>query len=169
VFELEQAGDTASVAAARELFREYQAALGVDLEFQDFSAEVAGLPGEYAPPRGRLILARREGVVAGCIALRPLDGGACEMKRLYARPAFRGTGLGRLLAERLIADAREIGYEIMYLDTLPSMTGAQRLYEKLGFRDVEPYRFNPVAGTRFMALTLSREPPQESSARVVQA
>jgi putative acetyltransferase len=154
VFEIEQAGDTASLDAARELFLEYQAALGMDLEFQDFSAEVASLPGQYAPPRGRLMLARHDEVVAGCIALRPLDGGACEMKRLYVRPAFRGTGLGRILAERVIAEAREMGYESMYLDTLPSMTGAQRLYEKLGFRDVEPYRFNPVAGSRFMARTL---------------
>ncbi len=154
MFEIEQAGDTASLDAARELFLEYQAALGMDLEFQDFSAEVASLPGQYAPPRGRLMLARHDEVVAGCIALRPLDGGACEMKRLYVRPAFRGTGLGRILAERVIAEAREMGYESMYLDTLPSMTGAQRLYEKLGFRDVEPYRFNPVAGSRFMARTL---------------
>ena len=154
MFEIEQAGDTASLDAARELFLEYQAALGMDLEFQDFSAEVASLLGQYAPPRGRLMLARHDEVVAGCIALRPLDGGACEMKRLYVRPAFRGTGLGRILAERVIAEAREMGYESMYLDTLPSMTGAQRLYEKLGFRDVEPYRFNPVAGSRFMARTL---------------
>lgn len=154
MFEIEQASDAESLDEARALFEEYQAELGLDLEFQSFSSEVAGLPGSYAPPRGRLLLARREDAVAGCVALRPLDGDTCEMKRLYIRPAFRGSGLGRVLAERVIAEARTIGYGRMYLDTLPTMAGAQRLYEALGFRDVEAYRYNPVTGTRYMALDL---------------
>lgn len=136
------------------LFRDYQAALGVDLEFQHFAAEVAGLPGSYAPPGGRLLLARQHGRAAGCVAMQPLQGTACEMKRLYVRPECRGTGLGRVLAERIMAEARGIGYTRMFLDTLPSMKGAQQLYERLGFRDVAPYRYNPVPGTRFMAADL---------------
>lgn len=153
MFEIDQA-DFASIDEARRLFREYQAELGVDLSFQDFAAELAGLPGAYASPRGRILLARSEGNVAGCVALRPFGDGACEMKRLYVRPAYRAFGLGRTLVERLIAEARGIGYQRLLLDTLPSMKGAQRLYESLGFRDVEPYCNNPVEGTRFLALDL---------------
>jgi GNAT superfamily N-acetyltransferase len=138
----------------RELFREYQAALGVDLGFQRFDAELAGLPGDYAPPRGRLLLASVGDACAGCIALRPVDADACEMKRLYVRPEFRATGLGRLLAQHVIDEARAIGYRRMCLDTLPSMAGAQRLYESLGFRDIPAYRYNPIAGTRFLGLEL---------------
>ena len=154
MFEIEQVSEPESLNEARALFTEYQAELGLDLEFQSFSSEVAGLPGSYSPPRGRLLLARRDDLIAGCVALRPLDDDACEMKRLYIRPAFRGSGLGRVLAERIVAEARRIGYKRMYLDTLPSMVGAQRLYEALGFRDVEAYRYNPVDGARYMALDL---------------
>jgi GNAT superfamily N-acetyltransferase len=134
--EIAEAGDAAALAAVRGLFEEHQEALGVDLGFQGFAAEVAGLPGDYAPPRGRLLLARVEGEAAGCVGLRPLAEEVCEMKRLYVRPPFRALGLGRALAERLIAEARAIGYRRMLLDTLPTMAGAQRLYEALGFRDV---------------------------------
>jgi len=151
---IEQATSIDSIAQARILFEEYQAALGVDLAFQDFESELAGLPGKYAAPDGRLLLARVEGAVAGCVALRPLSGDACEMKRLFVRPAFRAHGTGRMLAERIIAEARSIGYRRMCLDTLPSMGRAQQLYEALGFREIEPYRYNPIAGTKYLGLDL---------------
>ena len=153
-FRIEALAATADMDVVRTLFREYQHELGVDLSFQDFGAELAGLPGAYAPPRGRLLLASSAGSAAGCIALRPLDGGDCEMKRLYVRPEFRAARLGLLLAERLIAEARAIGYRRMCLDTLPSMGRAQRLYEALGFRDIPAYRPNPIRGTRYLARDL---------------
>ncbi|HET7453762.1 MAG TPA: GNAT family N-acetyltransferase [Thermoanaerobaculia bacterium] len=152
--EIGVAATAEEIAAVRELLLEYERDIGVDLCFQGFAAELDRLPGEYAPPRGRLLIARTEEGAAGCIALRPLGGGACEMKRLYVRPSFRATGLGRALAERILAEARTIGYARMCLDTLSTMARAQSLYEKLGFRDVPPYRENPIAGTRFMGLDL---------------
>jgi ribosomal protein S18 acetylase RimI-like enzyme len=142
------------VEIARNLFQEYQTALGVDLCFQDFATELATLPGAYAPPRGQLLLARRGADVVGCVALRPFADEHCEMKRLYVRPQGRGIGLGRTLAQTVIDSARVIGYRRMYLDTLPSMREAQGLYENLGFRDVSAYRLNPIAGTRYLALEL---------------
>lgn len=151
---IEPATSTECVDQTRQLFVEYQAALGVDLGFQDFDGELAGLPGQYVAPRGRLLLARASGAVAGCVALRPLTDVDCEMKRLFVRPEFRAAGTGRTLAERVITEARSIGYKRMCLDTLPSMGRAQQLYEALGFRDIEPYRYNPVAGTRYLGLEL---------------
>ena len=155
-FELVEAASPEQIEACRELFLEYQRGLGVSLCFQGFDAELAALPGDYAPPRGRLYLAKAAGKPAACGALRPLFHRDAEMKRLYVRPAHRGSGLGRVLALRIIEDARALGYEGLKLDTLPAMKAAQRLYEDLGFRDTAPYNDNPVAGVRFMALDLTR-------------
>jgi carbonic anhydrase len=129
-------------------------ALGVDLSYQGFDRELAELPGAYARPAGRLLGGRVDGCTVGCVAMRPLAGGLCEMKRLYVRPGQRGRGVGRALATAVIEAARAEGYERMRLDTLPQMTEAQPLYESLGFRDIEPYYASPVPGTRFLELDL---------------
>ena len=150
-----QAESPAQIAYARELFLEYAQSLGFSLCFQSFDQELAGLPGDYAPPDGRLLLAKCAGQQAGCVALHKLESGICEMKRLYLRPAFRGKGLGRMLAERIIAEARAIGYRRMRLDTVePIMKNAVALYRQLGFREIAPYRSNPIAGVMYMELDL---------------
>lgn len=154
MIQIREALDPADIATVRSLMQEYQEALGIDLSFQSFATELDTLPGEYASPRGRLLLAWGDDAAAGCVAMRPLTSETCEMKRLYVRPRFRAEGLGRTLAERVIAEARSIGYRQMYLDTLPTMAGAQKLYERLGFKDVPAYRHNPIAGTRFLGLEL---------------
>jgi putative acetyltransferase len=139
---------------ARPLLREYADSLGFALDFQDFERELAELPGAYAPPGGMLLLARVDGEDAGCVALRPLDAETCEMKRLYVRPAYRGLGVGRLLAEAIVAEARTRGYASMRLDTVPGMEAAQALYAELGFAETAPYTANPVPGARFLELEL---------------
>lgn len=145
--------------AVRDIFREYAASLGIDLGFQDFEGELAGLPGEYAPPRGQLLLAEVGGVVAGCCALRPLDTAdypnAAEMKRLYVRKAFRGFGLGRQLAEAMLDVARQAGYACVLLDTLDDMEAARALYTELRFQEIPPYYHNPVAGAHYLKVDIS--------------
>jgi putative acetyltransferase len=138
----------------RTLFIEYAQSLDFSLCFQAFDDELAQLPGEYAPPDGRLLLARVADQPVGCVALRRIDAGACEMKRLYLRPVARGQGVGRALAVAVIAEARQIGYAAMRLDTVPAMTAAIALYRSLGFREIPPYRHNPLAGAVFMELAL---------------
>jgi GNAT superfamily N-acetyltransferase len=143
------------VAQARELFQEYAQSLGVNLCFQNFEQELAGLPGHYAPPDGRLLLAEYDGQLAGCVALHKWEDGVCEMKRLYLRPSFRGKGLGRAIAENIIVEARGIGYRRMRLDTIePLMKDAVEMYRKLGFREIAPYRPNPIAGAMYMEFQL---------------
>jgi ribosomal protein S18 acetylase RimI-like enzyme len=153
-FDIVPATSADQIATARQLFKEYEASLGIELTFQGFAQEVAGLPGAYAPPAGRLFLATDGAEPAGCVALRPLGGGLCEMTRLYVRPAARGARLGRRLADTVIREARAIGYAHMRLDTLPSMKEAFALYQTLGFGEIAPYYDNPIAGTRFMELSL---------------
>lgn len=135
----------------RVLFEEYAAALNISLCFQGFAQEVSGLPGKYAAPAGRLLLAIQDDKAAGCIALRPLENKACEMKRLYVRPQFRGQGLGRQLVQTVIDAARETGYECVRLDTIPGkMDQAVTLYKSIGFKEIEPYYENPVPGATYL-------------------
>jgi GNAT superfamily N-acetyltransferase len=138
----------------RRLFSEYADSLQVDLGFQGFDEEVAGLPGSYAPPDGALLVAHLDGETVGCVGVRPLEPGTCELKRLFVRPAYRSGGTGLRLLEEAIAAARRIGYRRMRLDTIPGMERAQALYARLGFREIEAYTTNPVAGTRYLELEL---------------
>jgi putative acetyltransferase len=143
------------IAQARELFLEYAQSLGFSLCFQNFDKELAKLPGDYAPPEGRLLLAKFEHQLAACVALHKLEDGICEMKRLYLRPQFRGKGLGRILADRIIAEARQIGYRHMRLDTVePVMKDAVAMYRRLGFKEIAPYCANPMPGALYMQLEL---------------
>lgn len=152
--EIRTAASAGDVARARELFEEYAATLGFDLSFQDFDREILTLPGDYAPPRGALLLATDGDEFAGCVALRPFAPDICEMKRLYVRPSHRGTGLGRRLVEAVLVEARRGGYSHMRLDTVPAMDAAIALYRALGFSEIEPYRENPVPGALFLERAL---------------
>jgi ribosomal protein S18 acetylase RimI-like enzyme len=141
--------------SARQLFEEYAADIGISLCFQNFDQELANLPGKYSPPAGRLLLAYSNNQLAGCIALRSVDTSKSEMKRLFLRPAFRGTGVGRILVEKILKEARSIGYQSIVLDTIPGrMDKAIGLYRSLGFQEIEPYYDNPVEGAKFMELKL---------------
>jgi ribosomal protein S18 acetylase RimI-like enzyme len=156
---LRQAALPAEIEATRTLFKEYGASLGFSLCFQSFDQELASLPGDYAPPRGRLLIAHwfegNDNHLAGCIALHPLDDATCEMKRLYVRPAFRGKRIGQKLAEAVVEEARKIGYRHMRLDTVPSvMSTAVDLYRDMGFREIPAYRVNPIPGAIYMELAL---------------
>ncbi len=148
-----QAESPEQIASVRELFLEYAQSLGFNLCFQSFDKELASLPGDYALPDGRLVLATHEGQAVGCVALHKIEPGISEMKRLYVRPQFRGKGLGRALAERVIADARQIGYKRLRLDTVePVMRAAVAMYRQLGFREIAAYRENPIEGALYMEL-----------------
>ncbi len=146
------------IEAAREMFREYALSLQVDLCFQNFDAELDGLPGEYGAPDGQLLLALVDAEPAACGAMRRLHdvdyANACEMKRLYVRPAFRRFGLGRALAQALLDEARQAGYSVMLLDTLDDMEAARGLYASLGFEEIPPYYFNPIAGAHYLKAEL---------------
>jgi len=153
--ELIQASLPEHIEQTRALFLEYAASLGFSLCFQSFDEELKSLPGAYAAPSGRLLIVQCEQQAAGCVALRKLEDNICEMKRLYVRPAYRGHGLGRILVERVIAEARAIGYERMRLDTVASsMQDAVELYRRMGFKEIAPYRANPIAGALYMELLL---------------
>ena len=153
---ISQAKTEKQIRQIRELLQEYADSLDVDLEFQNFHQELANLPGDYTPPKGRLLLALDDNYPAGCVALREIGESICEIKRLYVKPQYRGIKLGRRLVEKIIEEAVEIGYERMRLDTLPTMTRAQQMYKELGFEEREPYRYSPVEGTTFMELELKR-------------
>lgn len=157
VFQIRPVRTAADVAATAQLFNAYASALGIDLSFQDFAAELANLPGRYAAPAGALLLARDlPGEPLGCVGLRPMAGdGCCEMKRLYVSPRARGLGLGRALVDAIIAEAVRIGYQEMRLDTLPTMAEAIALYRKAGFMPIEPYYATPLAGTIFLGRSLA--------------
>jgi ribosomal protein S18 acetylase RimI-like enzyme len=159
---LDHAGP-ADIEAIRSLFREYAAWLSIDLSFQNFEDELAALPGDYAPPSGCILLARIDAEPAGCVALRKIDDETCEMKRLWVRRSCAGRKLGRRLAEAVIAEASRMGYQRMRLDTMPLMTEAIALYRSLGFHEIPAYRFNPVPGTLFLELELSRRTHAQGS------
>src|SRR5215468_9100931 len=154
-FVLRQAETASQIAQARELFLEYEKALGISLCFQGFDKELAGLPGKYAPPSGRLLLATYGGALAGCVAIHALEPGIGEMKRLFLRPAFRGKGLGQAMVDAIVAEARAIGYQRLRLDTIePLMKSAVAMYRRMGFREIPPYCANPCEGALYMELEL---------------
>ncbi|HUN80297.1 MAG TPA: GNAT family N-acetyltransferase [Phycisphaerae bacterium] len=152
MLEIVPAHEEPLLADIRVLFREYAESLGFHLCFQDFDREMAELPGKYTPPEGRLLIAKWSGRIAGCVAMKQLGDGICEMKRFYVRPELRGKGIGQAVAKAIIEESRLAGYARMRLDTVPSMQSAIRIYESLGFKDTEPYVYNPVPGVRYLEL-----------------
>jgi putative acetyltransferase len=161
--QIRQASSPSDLATARTLFQEYADDLGVDLCFQGFAEELAQLPGSYAPPHGRLLIAWVDDFAAGCVALRQFSESICEMKRLFVRPAFRGRGIGKKLVDAIIREANEIGYTTMCLDTLPTLTAATQLYESVGFVRRAPYYDTPLIETVFMELALSEATKNRST------
>jgi ribosomal protein S18 acetylase RimI-like enzyme len=157
VLRIREASGPADYEDARRLFEEYAGALGFDLGFQRFQEELASLPGEYAPPDGCILLAEREAELCGCVAMRALGEGTCEMKRLFVRPESRHSGVGQALAVAVIRAAQDRGYSRMRLDTVASMIEARRLYAKLGFREIPPYRHNPLDGAQFFEIQLGTD------------
>lgn len=155
IAEIFDADSTDLIEIAKGLFSEYEDSLPFDLDFQNFEDELAHLPGEYSRPEGRLLIAFVSEKPAGCVALRKIEGGICEMKRLYVRPEFRGKGIGKRLAERIIAAAKEIGYGKMRLDTVSSMVEAIALYKSYGFKEIGQYRVNPLPDAVFFELDLT--------------
>ena len=155
LFRIGRVTEESQYAKVRELFTEYVDSLGIDLSFQNIAIELQSLPGEYAPPEGCILLAMYEEQVAGCVALRKIDEDVCEMKRLYVKPDFKGKGIGKRLASPIIEEAKNRGYRYIRLDTLPTMEQAISLYSSLGFYEIEPYRFNPIVGTKYLELELT--------------
>lgn len=157
-FSLHRPDSPESLVEARRILREYEGSLGIDLCFQDFEAELASFPGDYVPPTGHFLLASVDDTVAGCGGVRPLPevdyANACEMKRLFVRPAFRRFGLGRLLAQALMDEARRAGYSVLLLDTLDDMESARELYSSLGFEEIPPYYYNPIPGAHYLKVDL---------------
>lgn len=151
--EISAAGES-DIPAIKELFLEYARAIGIDLCFQNFDKELANLPGKYALPDGALLIAKRGGNACGCVALRKFDGEICEMKRLYVRPDFRKHGLGKVLVERIISEAKSRGYKFMRLDTLATMQSAIKLYKSFGFYEIPAYTFNPIPNAVYLELRL---------------
>ena len=151
---ISQAQSAKDIAIVRGLLREYEQSLGVDLCFQGFERELRDLPGAYAPPSGRLLLVWAYDAPLACVALQRVDAARCEMKRLYVRSSARGLGIGRMLVAAILDEAKAIGYSEVVLDTLPTMIEAQSLYERLGFRDIDPYRPNPIVGSRYLGKKL---------------
>ena len=151
-YELIEGGE--KIEQVEKLFIEYAKSLDIDLSFQSFEEELKLLPGKYGPPSGALFLATVDGNAAGCVALHSISEDICEMKRLYVRDQFRGMGIGNVLIEMIVSKAKELNYSMMRLDTLPFMKNAQALYERYGFYDIDPYVYNPVAGTRYMEIKL---------------
>lgn len=154
VIDFKLVGSDELIEKTKRIFREYQESIETDLCFQKFEEELASLPGKYSYPQGRLYLAFIDNEIVGCVALRPMNDVNCEMKRLYVCPEYRGLGFGRILAEKIISDAKEIGYKKMFLDTLDTMVSAVNLYKKLGFKDAHEYCFNPIKGAIFLVLDL---------------
>jgi ribosomal protein S18 acetylase RimI-like enzyme len=154
MLELSVASSGEDLKEVRRLFVEYAESLGFTLDFQNFERELSELPGEYAPPGGIILMARIDGEITGCVALRRIDDETCEMKRLYVRPANRRKGIGRKLAEAAIERARAHAYRAIRLDTIDTMAGANALYKSLGFSEIEPYRYNPIEGASYLELRL---------------
>ena len=157
MIEIVEANTKILITKVKELFLEYSESLGFDLSFQNFDAELDNFPVQYSPPTGSLFLALSQNLPIGCVGVRYFEDGICEMKRLFVKPNFRGKRVGRLLAEAAVKAGKFLGYERMRLDTLPTMEKANHLYRSLGFIEIEPYRYNPIEGAKYLELNLKEE------------